>query len=94
MAVCADYHIPHSEFLGWARSDRDKAVWWYTRQRETCSCGTRPDEWNEEKGGHRVAYVAKIRQCPGCVETERTREAREVKDNRGMHVDLVRNKEA
>lgn len=76
-------------------SDRDKALWWHIRQREACpGCGTRADEWNEAKGGNRFAYEAKITQCSGCVERERTQETREVKEQRGMHVVLVRNKGA
>lgn len=92
--MCAEYRIPHSEFLGWLASDRSKAIWWHLRQREACpSCGTRPDEWNPDKGGHRFVYEPKIRQCAGCVELERTREDETVTKQRGMHVVLVRNRE-
>lgn len=67
MAVCADYRIPHSVFLAWDKSDRDKAIWWHVRQREACpSCGTRRDEWDPEKGGREDAYVAAARRCKGC----------------------------
>jgi hypothetical protein len=92
MAVCSAYRIPHSSFLGWSQLDRDRAIWWYIRQRETCSsCGTRPDEWNPEKGGDRHAYVGQVDQCPGCVVVERTQEAPEMKQGRGNHVVLRRN---
>lgn len=71
MAVCAEYRIPHSEFLGWDEADRDKAIWWYVRTKETCSgCGTRRDEWNPDKGGHEHAYVATARRCHGCAALE------------------------
>lgn len=67
MAVCAEYRIPHSTFLAWDDDDRDKAIWHLRRKKEACGeCGTRPDEWNEAKGGHRHAYVAEIRNCRGC----------------------------
>lgn len=77
MAVCAAYKISHSHFLGgprlWTQDDRDKAIAWQIRQAETCrSCGTHPAEWDERKGGHRHAYEAVIRICPGCEVRERT----------------------
>jgi hypothetical protein len=63
MAVCADYHIPHSVFLSWSQSDRDKAIWWHIRKRETCtSCGTRAEEWKTDPN----AYTWKVESCPGC----------------------------
>lgn len=71
MAVCAEYRIPHSHFLGgqleWSQADRDKAITWQRRQSEYCrGCGTHPDDWNESKGGNRHAYEAEIMICPGC----------------------------
>lgn len=67
MQVCEKYHIRHSEFLAWSRLDRDKAVWWHVRDRGTCqSCGTRDEEWDEELGGDRFAYVAAVGHCRGC----------------------------
>lgn len=67
MAVCAAYGIRHSEFLGWDKDDRDKAIWFHLDQQQTCpSCGTRRDEWDPEQGGNPRAYVAKTEQCPGC----------------------------
>lgn len=63
MRVCAAYGIPHSEFLSWSKTDRDKALWWDIRQRETCqSCGTRAEEWTEDP----QAYTWKVDSCPGC----------------------------
>ena len=71
LAVCAQYLISHSHFLGgpnrWTADDREKAIWWLRRQREACGdCGTRPEEWDEKRGGHRNAYVAKYEHCRGC----------------------------
>lgn len=94
MAVCAAYQIPHSAFLAWDSDDRDKAITWHLRQAETCPrCGTRPDEWEPERGGRRHAYVGEIRQCTGCVVKERTEDAPEMDGGRGLHVVLVRNPE-
>lgn len=54
-------------FLGWDVDDRDKALWWLIFQRQTCpSCGTRPDEFDEARGGDMHAYVAEPRHCRGC----------------------------
>jgi hypothetical protein len=37
------------------------------REAERCAgCGTRPAEWDPERGGHPQAYVASGRMCPGC----------------------------
>lgn len=71
MAVCAEYRIPHSHFLGrrlrWTADDRDKAIWFLRRQREACGeCGTRAEEWDESRGGHRHAYKYEFEHCRGC----------------------------
>jgi hypothetical protein len=59
--------IPHSVFLAWDADDRDKALWWLIHQRGTCpTCGTRPEEWDEDQGGDLHAYVAEPHQCRGC----------------------------
>ena len=76
MAVCEQYRIPHSHFLGgplvWTQADRDKAIWWRRWQAETCPrCQTRPWEWDEHEGGHRRAYRAEVEICPGCEVLER-----------------------
>lgn len=63
MRVCAAYGIPHSEFLSWSKTDRDKALWWDIRQRETCqSCGTRPEQLEEDP----ASWTWKVESCPGC----------------------------
>lgn len=93
MAVCSAYGIPHSEFLSWRPTDRDKAVWWELRQRSTCqSCGTRQEEWDPDRGGSRDAYRADLHQCAGCVERQRAEDAPDLKEQRGMSVILIRNR--
>ncbi|MGH3097892.1 MAG: hypothetical protein ACRDMV_18070 [Streptosporangiales bacterium] len=88
MAVCAEYRIPHSRFLGWEASDRDKAIWWHIRQREACpSCGTRRDEWDPKKGGRTDAYVASARRCHGCEAVAKHRE--QLPDGIGHGVQIV-----
>ena len=65
--MAARYQIPHSAFLAWSRADRDKAMWHYLREAETCAgCGTRPDEWDPARGGSKTAYLPTERVCPGC----------------------------
>lgn len=87
-----DGRYPHSEFLAWSASDRDKAIWHHLRKRRTHGpCGTRPEEWDEDQGGHRRAYVPRILECEGCIILERTREAPELSSGRGMYVALVSN---
>jgi hypothetical protein len=67
MAVCAEYRMPHSEFLSWSQLDRDKAIWWHVRVKSTCqNCGTRDAEWEEEHGGHPWAYLPAVGHCRGC----------------------------
>jgi len=43
-------------------------------ERQTCSCGTRLEEWDPEQGGHPQAYSGHIGTCPGCREIQLTRE--------------------
>jgi hypothetical protein len=67
MAYCGPRALPHSEFLAWRRSDRDKALWWVIHERQRCqSCGTRPEEWNPKQGGDLHAYTAEAVHCRGC----------------------------
>jgi hypothetical protein len=63
--------IPHSVFLGrivrpgrdpqWTPEDRGYALAWQADKRATCSCGTREDEWAED----RDAYVGATAYCRG-----------------------------
>lgn len=71
MDYCGPRGLPRSEFLGWAKDDRDAALLWLVRQRERCgSCGTHPEDWDPERGGHPRAFVATLSHCPGCAATE------------------------
>jgi len=80
MAVCAAYGIRHSEFAGWSRDDRDKALWWEIHRRDTCpNCGTRADEWDPQLGGDDFAYRGELRKCWGC-ETKASAEKKITKD--------------
>lgn len=92
LSVCAEYRIPHSEFLRWPQDDRDKAIWYHIRERQRCqACKTRPDEWDESKGGYRWAYMAEERRCRGCEVLEAGRAAQAADQGRGVHVVLARN---
>lgn len=94
LAVCAKYLKMHSEFLSYSDDDRSKAIWQFIRERETCrSCGTRPDEWDETKGGRRNAYHGAIQQCQGCVVRERTEEAPQMQSGRGYYAALLKTPE-
>jgi hypothetical protein len=57
-------------FLSWSKSDRDKAIVQYVRAKRVCKCGTRPEEWDPEKGGSRDAYKAELGHCQGCAEIQ------------------------
>jgi hypothetical protein len=92
--VCLAYSIPHSTFLSWPASDRDKAIWHHIRNRQACpGCGTRPEEWDPKKGGHRDAYHPKPVRCPGCVLKDEMESRPAVADAPGTYVVLVRNQE-
>lgn len=96
--MCAAYHMPHSEFLGWSALDRDKAVWWEARQRAVCQqCGTRPEEWDAEQGGNMHAYIGTVAHCRGCEvragEQDRFDKAPKNAYRRGSYVTLVPNPE-
>jgi len=71
LELCKAYRIPHSQFLGgdgtWTPVDRAKALAYRELQRLTCpDCGTRGEEWDEDAGGDRWAYVGTTSRCPGC----------------------------
>lgn len=71
MDYCGPHGIPHSVFLGrpvrpgdsqWLDTDRELALAWARNKAATCSsCGTRHDEWAED----RDAYVAAVHYCRG-----------------------------
>lgn len=96
MAACVAHGISHSHFLGgppvWTPEDRDKAVWYEIHKREACpSCGTRPDEWDPDKGGHDHAYLAQLQQCPGCATKAPADKKASEKPEPGWTARLVRN---
>lgn len=96
------FGVSHSHFLGgpsgWTALDRDKAVWYEIYERERCpSCGTRPDEWDPDKGGHDHAYVGELHKCWGCHETAKIEKSAESKIKQagpGTTVRLTRNPRA
>ena len=92
--VCAEYRIPHSQFLSWSDADRDKAIWHHIWKQQECkSCGTRDEEWDEKRGGDRNAYVGEKRRCRGCEVRERTQDTVTSEDGRGVYVTLIPNEE-
>lgn len=92
MTVCEQYRIPHSTFLDWDEDDREKAIWWMIRQKETCPrCGTRDREWDETVGGDRNAYGAEVRRCRGC-EVKEMAEAADLSEyGKGIYIAMRKN---
>jgi hypothetical protein len=74
MALCREYGIPHSQFLGagdgtWTPRDRAKARAYEEFLRTVCpQCGTRESEWVTEDGEYEDAYIAVTHRCFGCEE--------------------------
>jgi hypothetical protein len=68
----------------------------FVRARQTCpQCGTRPDEWDPSKGGHRRAYLAEVDVCRGCQAIDqRTSVLTDDQRRRGMQVVLKRQEAA
>ena len=62
LAYCVPLGLPHSEFLSWSDEDQDKALAFLRVRAETCACGTRREEWDND----RFAFVAESYTCPGC----------------------------
>lgn len=53
--------------MSWDNEDVLKALAWKVEQALMCSdCGTRLEEWDEDKGGSRDAYLPSLYDCPGC----------------------------
>lgn len=100
MDYCGPRALPRSEFLAWPEEDQDAALWWVVRDRQRCgSCGTHPDDWNPEVGGHKDAYCAEVRTCPGCqrrgvAEAELSKERESGQPKHGAHVVLIRTHES
>jgi len=98
--VCAAHHCSHSHFLGgppeWTQLDRDKAIWWQIRTATTCSqCGTRPEEWDEKRGGDLNAYAGTVAHCRGCEVRAQMQEQFDKSPKgsfrRGSYVTMIRN---
>ena len=67
LTICSEYHIPHSEFLGWSPLDQAKAVAVFAHKNERCAlCGTADWEWDPAQGGSRFAYEPVEKLCQGC----------------------------
>lgn len=97
MDYCGPRGIPWHDFVGWPKVSRDAAILWSQHQAQLCQgCGTHPDDWDLDKGGHRHAYVATVRRCPGCAalaqrtERERKGKGQERQLEPGVHVSLRR----
>lgn len=87
MGYCGPRGIPHSVFLGrvvrpgtdptWLQSDREDALAWQAHENRRCgSCGTHPDEWDEDKS----AYHAHLHQCKGCRQRQRLAQSDDAKN--------------
>lgn len=87
MAYCGPRGIPLSVFLSWPEADQQAALGWQAHEGRRCgSCGTHPDDWDEDKH----AYHPEAFQCAGCRDVERTKQAPEVVNGeRGLHIRLV-----
>ncbi|MCW2767778.1 MAG: hypothetical protein JWO11_3737 [Nocardioides sp.] len=93
LAVCHHYLIPHSQFLAWDQDDRDKAIWQHIRKRQECqACGTRPEEWDETRGGDRNAYIGDLERCRGCEVKEAAQSSLVGDEGRGVRIVLIRNR--
>jgi hypothetical protein len=78
MDYCGPLGIEYEDFLRWSRFSRDAAITWRMRERATCQgCGTRPEEWDPEQGGHPSAYAPAHHRCPGCAALQAAREVDE-----------------
>lgn len=71
MRWCSDKGIPHSEYLSWRQSDREKLIAFLLDDNARCKqCGTADWEWEE----NRYAYQAELEFCQGCMHLEAARE--------------------
>lgn len=81
---CAPRGIPHSTFADWSAHDRDAALSWLVWHESACrSCGTRPEDWDLEHGGHPHAYEPARRHCRGCEVTAQGEDQLEQDRRRG-----------
>lgn len=67
LTICSEYHITHSEFLGWSPEDQAKAIAIFGHKADRCAlCGTADWEWDPAQGGARHAYEPVEKLCQGC----------------------------
>lgn len=73
MYLCAEvYRISFTQWLMWDEGDRQKAIAWEIRRRETCQhCGTRNSDW---QSGERPFKPEKV-HCIGCRESEKVQKS-------------------
>lgn len=91
MDYCGPRGIPWTTFHTWDQASRDAALLWQKLQNETCSqCGTHPDDWDEDAGGHPRAWVATVHSCKGCAVTDSGQKRLEEKLGPGDRVGLKR----
>ena len=85
---CVPLGIPHSAFLAWDEDDQDKAIAYTLEMRRVCkSCGTRADEWTNDKD----AYTGDLYRCFGCerIEQEQDNVPDDKTKARGVKVRLI-----
>jgi hypothetical protein len=96
LALCRQYRIPHSQFLGvgdgtWTPRDRIKAQAYEEWLRGACpQCGTRESDWVDDEGDYQEGYVAITHKCFGCEEiSAKQSEIPEGRAGAGMKVLLL-----
>lgn len=92
LAYCVPLGLPHSEFLGWDETDRDKAIAWLAEQRETCDrCGTRESDWvHDGKALTPPKWDVDTYRCPGCAQIDRlARSIPDEADRAGLSIRIV-----
>lgn len=82
MALCRQYQIPHSHFMGgplrWTELDREKAMDYEIVLKQMCpKCGTLEEDWISEdrRPLDEPLMAATLRHCYGCEEVEKIQES-------------------
>lgn len=95
MAVCAEYRVPHSEFLLWSELDQDKALAYYRFKQSVCTqCGTEENTWvvRDEEGRTRPILPPPLEpetyRCFGC-ELIQKAQADVPNEEKGVYVRLT-----
>lgn len=90
MTYCGPRGIPLSTFLSWDPHDQAAALAWEAHEARRCSgCGTHPDDWDEEQGGSRHAWKARLHMCEGCNALHQVSQTQE-SQRPGIRVHMVR----